>query len=90
MKQLLIKVYGQVQGVCFRLYTLKEAQKLGLTGWVKNEADGTVLIKAKGSQEKLQKLLDWTLKGSPSSSVRKIDHTYSSKLENFNNFEIRH
>ncbi|RHP44007.1 acylphosphatase [Clostridium sp. AF32-12BH] len=48
---------GQVQGVGFR-YTAKYlAQSLGLTGWVRNEYDGTVLLEIQGSEYMINKLL---------------------------------
>ena len=48
---------GRVQGVGFR-YTAKYlAQSLGLTGWVRNEYDGTVLLEIQGSEYMINKLL---------------------------------
>ena len=52
-----IVFYGRVQGVGFR-YTAKYlAQSLGLTGWVKNEGDGTVLMEVQGREPMINKLL---------------------------------
>lgn len=49
---------GRVQGVGFR-YTAKYlAQSLGLTGWVKNEWDGTVIMEVQGSEIMINKLLE--------------------------------
>ena len=45
-----IRVYGKVQGVFYRATTKTVADDLGLTGWVKNEADGSVTIIAEGSK----------------------------------------
>ena len=51
------KFYGRVQGVGFR-YTAKYlAQSLGLTGWVKNEYDGTVKMEVQGREPMIDKLL---------------------------------
>jgi acylphosphatase len=41
-KAMLVRVSGRVQGVSFRIWTLEEAEKLGLSGWVRNEDDGSV------------------------------------------------
>ena len=50
-------IEGQVQGVGFR-YTAKYlAQSLGLTGWVRNEYDETVLLEIQGSEYMINKLL---------------------------------
>ena len=52
------KFYGRVQGVGFR-YTAKYlAQSLGLTGWVKNEYDGTVKMEVQGREPMIDKLLE--------------------------------
>ena len=49
-KHLSIRVTGKVQGVFFRASTREEAQRLGLCGWVRNEADGSVRIEAEGDE----------------------------------------
>lgn len=52
-----IVFFCRVQGVGFR-YTAKYlAQSLGLTGWVKNEWDGTVLMEVQGREPMINKLL---------------------------------
>ncbi|MFH1410063.1 MAG: acylphosphatase, partial [Patescibacteria group bacterium] len=44
-----LTIHGQVQGVFFRAHTVEKAQALGdITGWVANQADGTVAIEAEG------------------------------------------
>ncbi|MCI8638656.1 MAG: acylphosphatase [Coprococcus sp.] len=48
---------GRVQGVGFRYSAQNLAQYLGLTGWVKNEWDGTVVMEAQGTEEELQTLV---------------------------------
>lgn len=49
-------VSGRVQGVGFRYYVLREAQRLGLSGYVRNLRDGRVEVVAAGSEEKLGRL----------------------------------
>ena len=50
-------ISGQVQGVGFRYRARYAAQVLGLTGWVRNEYDGTVLLEIQGSEYMINKLL---------------------------------
>lgn len=50
--------YGSVQGVGFR-YTAKHlARSLGLTGWVENQWDGTVLMEVQGRETLIHKLME--------------------------------
>jgi len=62
-------VSGRVQGVGFRLFTQREANKLGVTGFVRNLADGRVEVVAKGSREQLAQLRASLEKGPSFSSV---------------------
>jgi acylphosphatase len=50
-------VVGRVQGVGFRWFVLEAARRLGLSGWVANEADGSVRCVAEGSRPVLEELL---------------------------------
>lgn len=52
-------VSGKVQNVWFRANTEKQAKKLGINGWVRNLADGTVEIKASGTSVALNAFVQW-------------------------------
>lgn len=56
-------VRGRVQGVAFRWYTQREARRLGLTGWVRNQPDGSVRLVAEGEREGLDRLWAWLAHG---------------------------
>ena len=62
-------MHGRVQGVGFRYTTERRARALELTGYVRNEADGTVLVVAEGRPDRLGKLLDWVRRGPPGARV---------------------
>ena len=87
MKQHLnIKVYGLVQGVFFRSTAQKEAQNLNLTGFARNEDDGSVYIEAEGAKEDLDKFIEWCNVGPPIAQVEKVVVS-EDKLKNFSSFE---
>ena len=64
-----IQIYGKVQGVWFRGSTQRKARALGLKGWVQNEADGSVRLRAFGPQENLTIFEEWCKKGPPHAEV---------------------
>ncbi len=66
------RVTGRVQGVFFRDSTRRMAQQLGITGFAKNEADGSVLVLACGTQGALEQLADWLKSGPRLASVERV------------------
>ena len=85
-----IIVHGIVQGVFFRYRTQKEAQGLGLTGWVRNLPDGTVEIICEGEKEAVEKLVRWTHTGPSGAFVEQADVSFEEHTGRFPTFEIRH
>ncbi len=69
MKAYRVRVEGRVQGVCFRYYTAQEADRLGITGWVRNCSDGSVEALICGDDQQLQMMLAWLKHGPPSAVV---------------------
>jgi acylphosphatase len=65
-------VFGDVQGVGYRLATQRLASELGLSGWVRNREDGSVELEAEGSQRALHDLRLWCEKGPPMARVRQV------------------
>ncbi|MDO4626438.1 MAG: acylphosphatase [Pasteurellaceae bacterium] len=65
-------IYGRVQGVGFRYFTQRQAQKLGLQGYVKNLADGAVLVVAQGQIQAMLRFIDWLHQGPPTARVEQI------------------
>ncbi len=82
-------VYGFVQGVSFRYYTRREAERLQLTGWVANRADGAVLVVAEGTADALQQLVHFLHRGSPASRVTKLETAWLPATGEFTNFAVR-
>ena len=83
-------VFGYVQGVSFRYYTQREAERLQLTGWVANQYDGTVKVVAEGSQDSLQELASFLLRGSPAARVDHVKADWLDSTNEFSNFTVRH
>ncbi|MGE0870490.1 MAG: acylphosphatase [Kofleriaceae bacterium] len=65
-------VTGRVQGVSYRATTMDRAQQLGVTGWVKNRADGSVELEAEGPDDKIAALLAWCEQGPPLAEVSRV------------------
>lgn len=67
-----LRITGRVQGVGYREALRSEAARLGLTGWVRNRADGSVEALAQGSSEALAQLLAWARRGPPAARVEEV------------------
>ena len=82
-----IRVFGKVQGVFYRATTKTVAEDLGLTGWVKNEADGSVSIIAQG--ERVSELVEWTNNGPQFARVDRQEVEEVPDSSEYKTFEIR-
>ena len=87
--RLRLVVTGRVQGVGFRWATVAEADRLGLTGWVRNQASGGVEILAEGDKDGLDKLGAWARHGPRFASVGWVDEEWSEYRGEFGGFKIR-
>jgi len=86
-KRIHLKIHGQVQGVSFRHYTKQVANKLNLTGWVKNNSDGTVELIVEGEEQAINKLKQACQKF-PSAKIDKIEENWSTCKNEFSAFNI--
>jgi len=66
-------IRGRVQGVGYRDALIREAERLGVTGWVRNRAGGDVEAVAQGAPESLDALLAWARRGPPAARVEHVD-----------------
>lgn len=66
-------VSGRVQGVSFRYYTVREAARLGVSGWVRNLPDGRVEIFAQGFAGEVDRLFEWAHQGPRFASVKDVE-----------------
>ena len=89
MKKLVkITVTGRVQGVWYRASTERKAQELGLTGFVRNQPDGSVYIEAEGDEPALDALVAWCRQGPPLARVDTL-HTEAGEPQHYQGFEQR-
>ncbi|HGO5823809.1 TPA: acylphosphatase [Mannheimia haemolytica] len=86
----LFSVYGRVQGVAFRFFTLKEAEKLGVKGYVRNRDDGSVEVVAEANEQTMAKLENWLQQGSPAAKVEQVIVSDYFGSERFKQFEVRY
>jgi len=84
-----LRISGRVQGVYFRESTRQEAEKLGVTGWVRNLADGRVEAVFEGPEEAVEKLVAWARIGPPRARVAFMDVERGGNEEGFPAFEVR-
>lgn len=85
--QIIIK--GKVQGVFFRSFIEKEADRLKLSGFVQNRQDGSVEVVAEGEKGALEELVKFCEKGPRGSAVVDVTVKWSSFKGEFGNFLIR-
>ncbi len=91
MKQVTLTIHGRVQGVFYRASAQDKARALGLTGWVRNETDGTVKAVVEGEEEQLQTFIEWCREGSPPARVTNIEEEWSEHASGrWSDFEIRY
>ncbi|MGB9635948.1 MAG: acylphosphatase [Thermoplasmata archaeon] len=86
-----VRFTGLVQGVNFRYYTKIRARELGLTGYVKNEMDGSVTAVFEGPKEKVMECIQWCEKHQPHAEVESCEIKWEDIEEKrYTSFEIVH
>ena len=84
-----VKIFGKVQGVCFRMETKEKADELGITGFVQNKPDNSVYIKAEAGKEKLDEFVKWCRKGPKGARIESVEIAEELPKE-FKEFIIQH
>ena len=88
MERLHGTVHGDVQGVGFRYFLMREAQRLGLRGWVRNRDDGTVEFVAEGSRDDLDRLRQAAERGPRMAQVERVDAQWSAAAGGLTSFDL--
>jgi acylphosphatase len=85
-----VVVQGLVQGVWFRASTKDEADRIGVTGWVRNLPDGSVEAVFEGETKKVEEIVGWCHRGPSGAGVSKVDIAWESYKKEFDHFDIRY
>jgi acylphosphatase len=80
---------GQVQGVAFRWSAKRQAEALGIAGWVRNRSDGRVEACFEGPEAVVREMVDWCRRGPSGARVDGIEVEWTPDHGEFNGFEIR-
>lgn len=87
--RLVATVHGSVQGVGFRWFAQREAARLGVVGWVANQADGTVEVVAEGTHAALISMAAALRAGPAAATVREVMIRYEPARSNLTGFVVR-
>lgn len=83
-----IYITGRVQGVGFRHFTRKNADRLGINGWVKNLPDGRVEAIFQGPEDRVEELIDRCKDGPISSYVKDMEVSEADETKDHTSFEV--
>ncbi len=89
-QRLSARVVGRVQGVYFRGFTRNQARALGLTGWVRNEYDGSVHLEAEGPRAALEQLFAAVRRGPSEARVDHVEVDWSEATGEFDRFAVQY
>jgi len=82
-------VYGLVQGVNYRYFVQRNAESLGIIGYVRNLDDGRVEVVAEGDKDKLAQLIAKLEMGPRAARVERVDVEWVGYSGKYNGFEIK-
>jgi acylphosphatase len=83
-----VLVHGRVQGVFFRGATQRRARALGVAGWVRNRADGSVEAVFEGARDAVEAALAFCREGPPGARVERVDVSEEAP-EGLGGFDVR-
>ena len=81
-------ISGRVQGVCYRLETRREADRVGISGWVRNLPDGRVEAVFEGSGNQVASMIEWCRQGPAIAAVTDVAVSWEEAAEDLERFEI--
>ena len=85
-----VTVQGRVQGVGFRYHTRERARVLKISGYVRNQWDGTVLVEAEGEPPRVRDLISWLRRGPGLAFVSHVSVLWIKPNFSQSSFEVRY
>jgi acylphosphatase len=79
-KTVQVMIKGRVQGVWYRGWTVEQASAHGLSGWVRNRADGSVEAVFSGPPERVDDMVEACRRGPPSARVDRLELSASTEV----------
>jgi len=73
MRRVVVRVTGRVQGVFYRATCARLASDLGVAGWIRNAADGSVEAAFEGEDEAIERILAWCREGTSGARVDGVE-----------------
>ena len=84
-----VLVHGRVQGVGYRAFAARAADRHGIVGWVANQAGGTVRAVGEGDEAELRAWLEELRRGPGAGRVGGLDERWAAAAGGFDEFEVR-
>lgn len=84
-----LRIQGKVQGVFYRASAAREAEALGLLGWVRNTNDGAVEAVAEGPRPQVEAFVAWCRQGPAGARVDDVVANWSPARAEFSEFSVR-
>ena len=81
-------ISGRVQGVFFRVETKRAADRIGVSGWVRNLRDGTVEAVFEGEQNRVEDVFEWCREGPPNAYVVNVEIFRDDYTGEYQGFDI--
>ena len=84
-----VMITGRVQGVFFRAWAQGHARELGVSGWIRNAADGSVEAHLEGDEKAVERMIERMRSGPSNARVEDVA-VEDAELEGLGRFEVRH
>ncbi len=87
LETLRVLVKGRVQGVGYRAAAVRQAHLQGVTGWVRNNDNGTVQAVVQGTPDQVDRMLEWMRHGPPAARVLELSTEAEPSQRRYERFE---